>query len=98
MSVAPLKRLAILDDYQGVALSLGPWEKLPKGLEITVFRDTITDHAALVERLKPFDAILAMRERTPFPVPLMPRPALSVAWCFAARAHRAIRQRTLPGG
>ncbi|MFM7304004.1 MAG: D-2-hydroxyacid dehydrogenase family protein, partial [Alphaproteobacteria bacterium] len=67
MSVAPLKRLAILDDYQGVALSLGPWEKLPKGLEITVFRDTITDHAALVERLKPFDAILAMRERTPFP-------------------------------
>ncbi|MCA3377606.1 MAG: D-2-hydroxyacid dehydrogenase family protein, partial [Roseomonas sp.] len=67
MSVAPLKRLAILDDYQGVALSLGPWEKLPQGLEITVFRDTITDHAALVERLKPFDAILAMRERTPFP-------------------------------
>ena len=67
MSVAPLKRLAILDDYQGVALSLGPWEKLPKALEITVFRDTITDHAALVERLQPFDPILAMRERTPFP-------------------------------
>ena len=67
MSVAPLKRFAILDDYQGVALSLGPWDKLPKGVEITVFRDTITDHAALVERLKPFDAILAMRERTPFP-------------------------------
>ena len=67
MSVAPLKRFAILDDYQGVALSLGPWDKLPKSVEITVFRDTITDHAALVERLKPFDAILAMRERTPFP-------------------------------
>jgi phosphoglycerate dehydrogenase-like enzyme len=67
MSVAPLKRFAILDDYQGVALSLGRWDKLPKGVEITVFRDTITDHAALVERLKPFDAILAMRERTPFP-------------------------------
>ena len=67
MSVAPIKRFAILDDYQGVALSLGPWDKLPKDVEITVFRDTITDHAALVERLKPFDAILAMRERTPFP-------------------------------
>ena len=29
MSVAPIKRFAILDDYQGVALSLGPWDKLP---------------------------------------------------------------------
>jgi phosphoglycerate dehydrogenase-like enzyme len=61
-----IKRLAILDDYQGVAMSMGPWDKLP-GVEITVFRDTITDRAALVQRLAPFDAILAMRERTPFP-------------------------------
>jgi phosphoglycerate dehydrogenase-like enzyme len=61
-----IKRLAILDDYQGVAMSMGSWEKLA-GVEITVFRDTITDHAALVQRLAPFDAILAMRERTPFP-------------------------------
>jgi phosphoglycerate dehydrogenase-like enzyme len=61
-----IKRLAILDDYQGVAMSMGPWEKLA-GVEITVFRDTITDRAALVQRLAPFDAILAMRERTPFP-------------------------------
>ena len=61
-----IKRLAILDDYQGVAMSMGPWDKLP-GLEVTVFRDTITDRAALAQRLAPFDAILAMRERTPFP-------------------------------
>jgi phosphoglycerate dehydrogenase-like enzyme len=69
---APLKRLAILDDYQGVAMSLGPWERL-KGLEITVFRDTITDREALIRRLEPFDAILAMRERTPFPRALIER-------------------------
>ena len=62
---APLKRLAILDDYQGVALSMGPWQDLPPGLEITVFRDTITDQDALAARLAPFDAILLMRERTP---------------------------------
>jgi phosphoglycerate dehydrogenase-like enzyme len=61
-----IKRLAILDDYQGVAMSMGPWEKLA-GVEITVFRDTITDRATLAQRLAPFDAILAMRERTPFP-------------------------------
>lgn len=67
-----LKRLAILDDYQDVTLRLGPWERLP-GLEKTVFRDTIAEREALVERLMPFDAILAMRERTPFPRALIER-------------------------
>src|SRR4051794_18304118 len=62
-----LKRLAILDDYQGVTLRLGPWDRLPEGLQIEQFRDTLKDRAALVARLAPFDAILAMRERTPFP-------------------------------
>ncbi|WP_149535396.1 D-2-hydroxyacid dehydrogenase family protein [Siccirubricoccus phaeus] len=68
-----LSRLAILDDYQGVALTLGPWDRLPKGLAIEVFRDTITDLEALVARLAPFDALLIMRERTPFPKALLDR-------------------------
>jgi phosphoglycerate dehydrogenase-like enzyme len=67
-----LKRLAILDDYQDVTLAMGPWDRLP-GLEKTVFRDTIADREALVQRLMPFDAILAMRERTPFPRALIER-------------------------
>ena len=61
-----LTRLAILDDYQGVALTRGPWDRLPQELEIAVFRDTITDPDALAARLAPFDAILMMRERTAF--------------------------------
>lgn len=68
-----LSRLAILDDYQGVALSMGPWERLPKSLAIEVFRDTLKDREALVQRLAPFDAILGMRERTPFPAALIER-------------------------
>lgn len=67
-----LKRLAILDDYQDVTLGMGPWDRLP-GLQKTVFRDTIADQDALVERLLPFDAILAMRERTPFTRALIER-------------------------
>ena len=70
--MASLKRLAILDDYQGVALSMGPWSRL-QGLEIEVFRDTLADSDALVQRLAPFDAILGMRERTPFPAGLLER-------------------------
>ena len=80
-----IKRLAILDDYQGVALSMGPWDRL-KGVEVTVFRDTITDRDALTERLAPFDAILAMRERTPFPRALIERlPNLRLLITTAAR-------------
>ena len=68
-----LTRLGILDDYQGVALTLGPWDRLPDSLRIDVFRDTITDQEALVARLAPFDALLIMRERTPFPKALLDR-------------------------
>jgi phosphoglycerate dehydrogenase-like enzyme len=72
-----LRRLAILDDYQGVALSMGPWSRLAGTLDIQVFRDTPKDTEALVARLAPFDAILAMRERTPFTAELIGRlPAL----------------------
>ncbi len=68
-----LTKIAILDDYQGVALSMGPWDRLPSGLQVTVFRDTLKDQDALVARLAPFDGILAMRERTPFPAALIKR-------------------------
>jgi phosphoglycerate dehydrogenase-like enzyme len=68
-----LTRLAILDDYQGVALSMGDWGRLPAGREPEVFRDTITDREALARRLAPFDALVIMRERTPFPRALVER-------------------------
>jgi phosphoglycerate dehydrogenase-like enzyme len=58
-------RVAILDDYQGVALSLAPWESL--GAEFVVFRDHVADDDALVARLDGFEVVVAMRERTPFP-------------------------------
>jgi phosphoglycerate dehydrogenase-like enzyme len=71
--MATLTRLAILDDYQGVALSMGPWSRLPGSIAVEVFRDTLKGQAALAARLAPFDAILAMRERTPFPASLLER-------------------------
>lgn len=68
-----LNRLAILDDYQGVTLSMGPWDRLAGRVRIDVFRDTLKDQDALVARLASFDGILAMRERTPFPAGLIER-------------------------
>ena len=66
-------RVAILDDYQGVAESIVDWGALPDGSELVVFRDHVRDEAALVERLASFEAIVAMRERTPFPRSVLAR-------------------------
>lgn len=59
-------RIAILDDYQDVALSYAAWDSLPGRPEITVFAEHIPRHEALAAALRPFDVIVAMRERTPF--------------------------------
>jgi phosphoglycerate dehydrogenase-like enzyme len=60
-------RVALLDDYQGVALEMADWAALGPRAAVEAFRDHVRDEAALLRRLAPFDAIVAMRERTPFP-------------------------------
>jgi phosphoglycerate dehydrogenase-like enzyme len=60
-------RVAILDDYQNVALSMADWSEVTARAAITVFNDHIADQDAVVERLEPFDAVCVMRERTPLP-------------------------------
>ena len=59
-------KLAILDDYQGTAKDLADWSQLPAGTEIEFFQDHIVDEDQLVERLKDFDIVQGMRERTAF--------------------------------
>src|SRR5712672_4351790 len=58
-------KVAILDDYQNVALELADWSSVARRAEITVFNDHVADPDAVVERLLPFDVICVMRERTP---------------------------------
>ncbi|MGH8872240.1 MAG: D-2-hydroxyacid dehydrogenase family protein [Acidimicrobiia bacterium] len=58
-------RIAILDDYQGVAESLADWSTLEA--DIVFFPDHVSDQGRLLSRLAGFDVIVAMRERTPFP-------------------------------
>jgi phosphoglycerate dehydrogenase-like enzyme len=57
--------IAVLDDYQGVALTLADWSKVTARARVTVFNDHLDDAEALVERLAPFDVVCVMRERTP---------------------------------
>jgi phosphoglycerate dehydrogenase-like enzyme len=60
-------KIAILDDYQNVALSIADWSAVAKKADITVYNDHIDQTDALIERLLPFDVICVMRERTPLP-------------------------------
>lgn len=73
----PVPRVAVLDDYQTVALTSADWSPLADRAEITVFTDHITGLAELERRLAPFEVVVAMRERTPFPAQLLQQlPAL----------------------
>jgi phosphoglycerate dehydrogenase-like enzyme len=62
----PVTRIALLDDYQGVALALADWKSLPAGTEVVAFRDHLADLDGLAARLADFAVVMAMRERTPF--------------------------------
>ncbi len=66
-------QIAILDDYQHVALQSANWSIVADQADITVFHDHLSDSDALAARLLPFDVIVAMRERTPLPRRLLER-------------------------
>ena len=68
-----MARVALLDDYQEVALQMADWRSLPADTDLEVFRDHLAEEDVLVERLQDFDVIMAMRERTPFTRSLLQR-------------------------
>ena len=60
-------KLAILDDYQGVALDSADWSQVEQSADISIFDTHLGDADVVVRALYGFDIIVAMRERTPFP-------------------------------
>jgi phosphoglycerate dehydrogenase-like enzyme len=78
--------IAILDDYQNIALEMADWSSLVGRATLTVFNDHLADPEKLVERLLPFDVVFVMRERTPLPRAIIERlPRLKL---IASIAHR----------
>src|SRR5216683_1196633 len=80
----PMKKykIAVLDDYQNVALESADWSVLRDRADIAVFQDHIADPDAVIERLLLFDVVCVMRERTPLPRNVIERlPNLNlIAW------------------
>ncbi len=59
-------KVAVLDDYQNVALKMADWGRLRGKADVTVFTDHVDGIDAVAKRLAPFEIVCAMRERTPF--------------------------------
>ena len=68
-----IRRVAILDDYQEVSHRYADWSALPDTAQITVFTEPLGGTDDVVAALRPFDVIVAMRERTEFPATVVDR-------------------------
>jgi len=67
-------KLAVLDDYQQLALKSADWERLRRrGMEVSVFHEAFASREDAAAKLAPFEVLVLMRERTPFPRELIER-------------------------
>lgn len=66
-------RVAVLDDWQGVAKSSADWSRLTERAEVVFFEEPFKDADSIAKALAGFEIIIAMRERTRFPKELIER-------------------------
>jgi D-3-phosphoglycerate dehydrogenase len=95
-------KLALLDDYQKVAMRMADWDRLKKrGVEITVFHEPFSSVEDAAAKLAPFDMLGLLRERTAFPRALIEKlPNLKFMVLTGARASslddKAATERGIP--
>jgi len=93
-------KLALLDDYQHVALKSADWKRL-KGVEISVFHEAFSSMEDAAQKLRPFDVLCLLRERTAFPRALIDKlPNLKFVALTGIRAgsldSAALAERKIP--
>ena len=80
-------RIAVLDDWQGVARSSADWSPLIARAEVDFFEVPFANEDDAARQLAGYDIILVTRERTPFPPSLVARlPALKMFGLTGSRA------------
>ena len=81
-----MTRVAVLDDWQGVARGAADWAPLQRRAEVVFFSDAFADQDDAAAKLADFDIVLSMRERTPLPGSLINRlPKLRMLGMTGAR-------------
>ena len=79
-------KVAVLDDWQGVARSSADWTPLTARADVTFFADAFADQDDAAAKLADYDIVLSMRERTPLPASLINRlPKLRMLGMTGAR-------------
>jgi len=68
-----LVKIAVLDDWQKIARDSTDWSALSARADITFFAEAFADEDDAAARLRDFEIILTMRERTPLPGSLIRR-------------------------
>lgn len=68
-----MARVAVLDDWQGIAQSSTDWSPLKAAAEVVFFSEAFDSENEAVAHLIDFEIILAMRERTGLPASLINR-------------------------
>jgi phosphoglycerate dehydrogenase-like enzyme len=66
-------KVAVLDDYQGVALKMADWSAVTARAQVDIYKDHLADPEAVAKRLHPYDIVCVMRERTPLPREIIER-------------------------
>ncbi len=66
-------RVAVLDDWQGVARESADWSRLEAKAEVVILPEPFRDEDEAVAKLSSFEVLILMRERTPFPASLIAR-------------------------
>ncbi|MBM3505760.1 MAG: D-2-hydroxyacid dehydrogenase family protein [Alphaproteobacteria bacterium] len=85
-----MPRIAVIDDYLNNALRMADWSKIAARAEIVVFNDHAHDDAAVVGRLRDFDIVCAMRERTWFSRAVLQRLPKLRLLCSTAPRNAAV--------
>jgi phosphoglycerate dehydrogenase-like enzyme len=86
MSGTNKSKVAVLDDWQGVARGAADWSVLEARADVTIFQEAFSDEDDAVAKLADFDIVLSMRERTPLPASLINRlPKLRMLGMTGAR-------------
>ena len=81
-----MTKIAVLDDWQGIARVSADWSALESKAQVTIFQEAFADENDAAAKLADFDIVLSMRERTPLPGSLINRlPKLRMLGMTGAR-------------
>jgi phosphoglycerate dehydrogenase-like enzyme len=66
-----MTRIAVLDDWQNAARQCADWSALERRAEVVFFNKPFANDDDIIAKLKDFDVLMAMRERTGFSAALI---------------------------